>query len=58
LETEEDMIEGEEPKEKKARFKILNPQELDDLAKKRNEPSTEKQTSWAIRILKGKPREK
>ena len=35
------------------RFKTLKEEEIDELAKKRTEPTTEKQTSWAIKILKG-----
>ena len=38
----------------KSRFNTLLPEELDELAKKRTEPGTDKQTKWAIKIFKGK----
>ena len=42
-----------EQMETKQRFGVLNEQQLDELAKKRTEPGTDKQTKWAIKIFKG-----
>jgi hypothetical protein len=50
---DEELIEiPQEPKNK--RFKSMKQEELDNLAKKRSEPATDKQTLWAVNILKGK----
>ena len=38
----------------KPRFKTLNAEELDDLARKRTEKATDKQTTLALKIFKGK----
>ena len=48
--TEEEM----EIVEEKTRFKLMTQEEIDELAKKRTEKATDKQTTWAIRIFKGK----
>ena len=57
-EKKEDAIEIEEgineEKNEKKRFKTLSEQELDDLQRRRTEPSTDKQMRWAVRIFKGK----
>ena len=50
---EEELIQVEE-NDNKPRFKLLQPEEIDKLAKKRTEPATDKQTTWAIKIFKGK----
>ena len=51
---ESEVFEGNETVVPKARFTTLNAEELDNLAKKRTEPGTDKQTKWAIKIFKGK----
>ena len=51
--TDEEISETTENQEE-TRFKHLNKEEIDELAKKRTEPTTEKQTIWAIKIFKGK----
>ena len=43
-----------QPPEKKARFQQLNQEELDQLAKKRTEATTDRQTVWAVKIFKGR----
>ena len=48
------MNEESEKKEEKPRFKTLSEQELDELQKKKTEPSTDKQMKWAVRIFKGR----
>ena len=55
-EFEEDIqpIEKLTEKVNKSRFKSLNQEELDQLAQKRTERATDKQTTWAVKILKGK----
>jgi hypothetical protein len=47
------LVEPETQENKKSRFRSLQPNELDELARKRTEPATDKQTTWAIRIFKG-----
>lgn len=37
----------------KARFQLMNDGELDDLASKRTEKATDRQTSWAVKVFKG-----
>ena len=54
IETPEENIEELNENVVKPRFKTLKPEELDDLARKRTEKTTDKQTTWAIRIFKGK----
>ena len=44
----------EEKNEENPRFKVLTEVELDDLQRKKTEPSTDKQMKWAVRIFKGK----
>ena len=52
---EEDIQVTDEIEEKeKPRFKQLSEQELDDLQRKKTEPSTDKQMKWAVKIFKGK----
>ena len=41
-------------KEGNPRFKTLTEKELDDLQKKKTEPSTDKQMKWAVKIFKGR----
>jgi hypothetical protein len=42
-----------ETKPEKKRFKTIQPEELDNLSKKTTEPTTDRQTSWAVKIFKG-----
>jgi len=56
---DDDLVElGEQTAVKKetkpARFKILDDNELDELASKRTEKTTDKQTAWAVKMFKGK----
>ena len=40
--------------ESQPRFKTLEEKEIDEIAKKQSEPTTDRQTAWAVRIIKGK----
>ena len=54
-EIDNDMaFENESEKENTGRFKNLKPSEIDDLAKKKTEATTDRQTTWAVKIFRGK----